>query len=357
MDCGVRQPFYMTQFRSRLPYVIVCAALVTTAVRWAWAAGSKQDQPWEKVALELIARADSGHEKEVEPLLQKRLPDITRSLNSDSRRVAWKNLWGRSINFDELANGVIVHSAILRALDAQFKSGAPLVVDHVRHVRAEEPKLSGELIGKPSVTDPAGHELAHAGLEHTYGYLFSILKTSFGFKRARWVEGEIDRGFGFKPGTIGPRPPSGTLFANVTYLGGRIAFRNNDARTGILKKNSQDVPAELREFDFSKLKPTRLEETVEAKDTSGTARKVVLRTDLVPFLHPQKNSHLLVYSVEDPSEGGHVLVTMFPVQGSFVESVLKAGNLGENKPVQTRYNAFVEGVTGQKLAGTRKVVP
>jgi hypothetical protein len=100
----------------------------------------------------------------------------------------------------------------------------------------------------------------------------------------------------------------------------------------------------------------RVEETVEAKDSTGDVRKVILRTDLVPFLHSQTDTHLLVYSVVDPSNGGEALITAFPVNQGFVETVTKAEDLGENKPVQTRYNGYVEGVTGAKLTGTRKVV-
>jgi hypothetical protein len=352
----------------RAPLFVLTAAVLSVA---AWAASrtvraeascpdsaqgeTQNDCPWANVARLLIAKADSRGTKQVAKLLREELPELDRALQSDSRRLAWKNLWGRSINFDELAGGIIVHPAILQALDDRFKSHAPQVFDFARAQSTSELQAA-KLVGKPATHTPAGHPIAHAGLEHTYGYLFSVLKTSFGYKRARWVEGEIERGFGIKPGTLGPKPEGGTLFANVTYFTGRIAFRDNARKVAMLRKTAQDLPTELRDFDFSKLKISGLEETVEAKDASGANRKVVLRTDLVPFPHPQKNTHLLVYSVDDPSEGGHVLITAFPVATSFVETVLKAENLGEGKPVQTRYNAFVPGVTGQKLVGERKTL-
>jgi hypothetical protein len=314
---------------------------------------TQSDCPWAGVARLLIAKADAGQDKQVGKTLKTLLPDLDRALRSDSRREAWKNLWGRSINFDELANGVIVHPAILQALDDRFKSHAPMMLDNVR---ADSIKGfdSAKLIGSPEATDPAGHQLAHAGLEHTYGYLFSVLKTSFGYKRARWVEGEIEKGFGFANGVFGPRPGSGTLFSNITYFTGQIAFRGEEKKIAVLRKSGENLPAELRNFDYGKASVARLEETVEGKDSSGAIRKVILRTDLVAFPHPQKNTHLLVYSAEDPSNGGHVLITAFPVAGSFVDTVLNPDNLGEGKPVQTRYNAYVEGITGMKLTGLRK---
>jgi hypothetical protein len=313
------------------------------------------DCPWGGVARALVAEADAGRSKQVVGLFRELLPDLDRALQSDSHRASWKTLWGRSINFDELAKDVIVHPAIVEALGERFGNRAPMILTHFN---AE--KISGSpaaaALGKPVTTDPAGHPLVHAGMEHTYGYLFSLLRTSFGYKRARWVQGEIEAGFGLKAGLLGPRPETGTLFSNVTYFAGHIAFRGNESRLSILQKGGRDLPSEIRDFDFSKLSPIRLEETVSAKDGAGEMRTVVLRTDFVPFFHPQADSHLLVYSVLDPSNGGETLVTAFPVAQSFVDMATAADGLGEGKPVQTRYNGFVEGVTGAILTGTRKMV-
>jgi hypothetical protein len=158
-----------------------------------------------------------------------------------------------------------------------------------------------------------------------------------------------------KAGLLGPRPEAGTLFSNVTYFAGHIAFRGNESRIAILQKGGRDLPAEIRDFDFSKLAPIRLEETVLAKDAVGEMRTVVLRTDFVPFFHPQADTQLLVYSVLDPSNGGEVLITAFPVAQSFVDMATAASGLGDGKPVQTRYNGFVEGVTGVSLLGSRQL--
>lgn len=356
----------MNRHSSLLISVLVLAVVVTALARWTraepkiscpdTAAGETQeDCPWAGVARALVAEADAGRQKQVTGLLKELLPELDRALQTDSKRSTWKTLWGRSINFDELANGVIVHPAIIAALGERFGNRSQMILMNFRAEKSMgSPAL--EALGKPIVTDPAGHQLVHAGLEHTYGYLFSLLKTSFGYKRARWVQGEIEQGFGLKPGLFGPRTEAGTLFGNVTYFAGRIAFRNNEERIEVLRKGSKDLASQVRDFDFSKLAPIRAEETVDAKDSIGNVRKVVLRTDLVPFFHPQKDTHLLVYSIVDPSNGGEVLITAFPVNQAFVDLVTKTENLGEGKPVQTRYNGFVEGVTGVQLTGTRKVI-
>lgn len=314
------------------------------------------DCPWAGAARALIAQSRlPGGEKQVQPLFQKLLPDLDRALSIDSHRAAWKSLWGHSINFDELAGGTIVDPSIIAVLGDKFGIRAPMILTHIKADKLPDSPASA-LLGKPVTTDSQGHPLVHAGLEHTYGYLFSLLKTPYGYKRARWVQGEIEQGFGWKPGLLSPRPESGTLFGNVTFVAGSIAFRGNEPRLNVLKKNLEGVPAELRAFDFSKLARIRVEETVQAKDAAGEARKVVLRTDLVPFPHPQKDTHLLIYSVADASALGDVLITVFPVTQSFVDLVTRADNLGDGKPVQTRYNGFVEGVTGAKLTGSRKVL-
>jgi hypothetical protein len=326
------------------------------------------DCPWAGVARALIEEAKGA--KSVSPMLAKLLPDLEASLKSDSRREAWKLLWGQSINYDELAGGVIVQPAILKALGQAMRISVPIEMTHIDAEKSAgapgAKKDDGDLaaVGNelrnslPAAASPSGHPLAHAGMEHTYGYLFSVLKTQFGFKRARWVEGEIEKGFSLIPGLLGARPASGTLFANVTFFIGQIAFRGQVARIKTLSHGAKDLPKALREFKFGELRPIRLDETVDARDSTGGNRPVTLHTDLIPFLKPQpKNSHLLIYSVTDPSTGGARLITAFPVAQGFVDSVLKESELGEGKPIKTRYNGWVEGVSGNpSLSGTRKVL-
>jgi hypothetical protein len=242
------------------------------------------------------------------------LPEFRERLEADARLEGLKAAWGRSLNYDELARGVIVEPAILDAL--------------------------GAMLGVAGRED----RVVHAGMEHTYGYLFSVLRTPFGFKRARWVRGELEAGFGLPAGTLGPAPAEGSLFANVTYFAGRVAFR------GELTLPAESVAAATVLYPYEELAVARLEEAV------SSPRPVRLRTDLVAFPHPpaaaDANSHLLVYSVHD---GGPKLITAFPVNRAFVARVLDPSGLGADKPVATRYNAYVEGLTGNASIGERRI--
>jgi hypothetical protein len=207
---------------------------------------------------------------------------------------------------------------------------------------------------------PARHELyQHAGTEHTYGYLFSTLETPFGYKRARWIQPDIENGLGVPRGMLGPSPTQGTLIGNVTYFFGRIALRDDGRAGKILARDAHRVPSFFRHYDFKKLKIIRLEETIVLPTQSDEpARTVVLRTDLVPFLNaPEKgNTHLLLYSILDSSKPHAELITGFPVESSFVKTTLDPANLGDQKPIITRYNGYVEGVTGQSWNGARRVI-
>lgn len=225
------------------------------------------------------------------------------------------NHWGKSINYDELAKGVIVAPAILRHIGEQLN----VTFDSDR--------------------------IVHAGMEHTYGYLFSVLQTSFGYKRARWVNGEIDRGFGLKA-AITPYPSAGTLLANATGLATQIAwgFAPKSAHPGI------------RALDPEKLRGRRLEEIVHIG-----AREITLYTDIVEFpvkpASADANSALLVYSIFDAALGLEPrLVTLFPVQAGFAQGVFAPAKLGADQPISTRYNAFVENFADAPRSGIRREV-
>src|SRR5256885_4802858 len=95
-------------------------------------------------------------------VLKKLCPHIYRQIGHDSRFPGLLSLWGRSVNVDENAGQVIVHPAILQAI--------------------------GELAGVPM-----RGRIVHAGLQHSYGYLFSLIDTPYGAKRDRWVSTELER--------------------------------------------------------------------------------------------------------------------------------------------------------------------
>jgi hypothetical protein len=292
-----------------------------------------EDCPWAGLTRDLEQVASQNGL--VIEALEKEQPVLFYQMKTDAKRKSWLNLWGKCINFDELAKGIIISPKIIDPLVQMFAppSGQPFEAN--------------------------GREIVHAGVQHTYGYLFSNLQTSFGYKRARWVRDTLDKGFGLPIGILSPMAKSGSLFSNATYFAGRIAFKNEPANLKTLEKGvSKAVSAAVVSYDFNSLKPTRLEEII--KTPTGD---VIIRTDFVPFLHPvegDSNTHWLVYSIADhrqPHPKGlppAQLITAFPVETSFVESALAADSLGENKPIITRYNAYVDGITGTAWTGLRR---
>lgn len=278
-----------------------------------------EDCPWAGAARLLDAKA-AGKE-ELSPVFAAHAPGILKQLDADRANTAALSLWGESINFDEMANGIIVHNEVLGFLSTRL-----------------------------GVAQPRG-KIVHAGMEHTYGYLFSLLPTKFGFKRARWVRPDIEDGLGLPRGSAGPAPAEGTLLSNVTCLAGGIALKDDQAASALLERAKPFCAAALRNYSPAR----RLRLTEEVALPGG--RKVALRTDFVPFLKKSGgNSHLLVYSVYDSAAKRAFLVTAFPVNEEFVERTVAPSGLGEGKAVQTRYNAHVEGFTGAgSFKGKRSV--
>lgn len=284
----------------------------------------EEDYPWQGLG-EKIQKLSA---KEVAEFLAKESPGIWSALEQDSKREEYRKLWGESLNFDENAKATIVASGVIEAILAR----------------------GGE---KP----PSGKEkrVVHAGLEHTYGYLFSTLPTPFGYKRARWVRDDIESGFHLPKGFLGPKPKQGTLFSNVTYFFGRIAFRNDPKERAIVEKSkSYRPPQSMMTYPYFSLKVRRLEETVQLKNY-----EVQLRTDFVEFPYPSssKNEHLLIYSVWDSRNGGQAkLITGFPVEHNFAAMALDETQMGFEK-VQSRYNAWIPGLTDSKevVAGDRRI--
>lgn len=304
-------------------------------------AETSEDCPWASVSRALTS--DIHSRVSTEEMLASLLPQLDRQLKIDAQLEGYKSLWGQSLNYDEYAKEEIVEPKVL---DAIFKE-------------AKAPKRDDRVV--------------HAGLEHTYGYLFSNLKTPFGYKRARWVRGDIESGFGLPRGTLGPATKEGTLFSNLTYFAGKIAFRDEPSRLKAIEDGREHVATTLRDFNFDSLKVARLTERVAIKETgflksinpfrdSDELHVITLRTDLVAFPKNTKssgskeNSHLLIYSIDDSRKSGPALITAFPVNAAFVEKLVAAENLGQGKTITTRYNAFVADLTGSNktLTGSRQ---
>jgi len=268
----------------------------------------------------------------LELVFQKTAPQFLKKIETEAKLhqgpEEYKSLWGNSLNYDENAKSIIIKNQVI------------------------------DLILKKAGVRKRNGRIVHAGFEHTYGYLLSNLSTPYGYKRARWVKGDIETGFGMPQGLMGPTPSTDGLFSNVTYFAGSIAFRNEPETLKLITKGLGVSPF-LRSFNFATLKPTRLSETIILNGPSGpSGRTVTLRTDLVPFTGPTgANAEVLIYSIKDSSMPHPYLISMFPVAKSFREAVLNPKNLGVGKPVITRYNAFISDVTDSKspFNGERKI--
>jgi hypothetical protein len=283
------------------------------------------DCPWAGLARAVSAETDPAA---IEAILKNVAPDFLRRLSREGRIAGdTKKLWGRSINFDENVKGIIIQPALI-----------DLVLAKARVMKRDD-------------------RIVFAGFEHTYGYLLSILKTPYGFKRLRWVRPDIENGFGLEKGAISPTPRDGGLFMDLSYFAGQIAFRaDNTGDKAALKvlRKANGVARSLRRYDYSTLHGRRLTETL----TLGGGRTVEIRTDFVPFTVKSAetggNSELLVYSIRDSAEKLPYLISAFPISPGFSDGALNPANLGEGKPVVTKYNAFVSGITDVKSPFTGK---
>jgi len=247
-------------------------------------------------------------------------PGIARQIAQDAQTPGLMDLWGLSRNVDELAGTIIVDPGILAAL--------------------------GELAGLPLISP-----VVHAGLQHTYGYLFSTIETPYGSKRDRWTNPWLEQGFGLPTDVLGPEPLHGTLLGNATRLSCRIAFRDNPeaaARLAAVFTAASVVDT----IPISGLDQIRITESVVVRDGNGRFQSVRIVTDLVrfPYAVPAcPDSSLLVYSVEtsgDPAGGR--LITLFPVGPGMVEELTHPDRFGLRQEIRPRFNAVVPGMDGPR---------
>lgn len=219
--------------------------------------------------------------------------------------------WGLSQNFDEGARAEIVLRPVLDA-----------VFSHAGQTLLERP------VAQPDRT------VGHAGLLHTYGYLLSNLKTPYGYKRARWVMGSIERGLGLEPGELGPDAwrlsPRATLLSQLTGLLMRVATAEDPAewerwRARLEPRLTAKTARFLAHFD-----PQNIQRVVEKAGEGPEAPQWV--TDLVPLPHDPSGAMLLVYSQR--TRRGVRLITGFPVQRGYT--------LPRLSPVRPRFNAWVD---------------
>ena len=219
--------------------------------------------------------------------------------------------WTDSTIFDELAKEMILHPKVMDAL-------------HIPH----------EATG--------GVERASAGIMHTYGYLFSQVKTAYGLKGKRWIESRLDERLGLPAGAFGPLPARGEFTSNVT-----AALMSLIGHPVTLPEAAKDVPAGRA--------LGRLDQEVAWRTPAGQKISMTVSTHLVA-LRPlagleTKDVALLIYEVKQ--DGRHRLVTAFPIEEAFAGSIaaVKASETPEFKP---RFNLFIDPswvVVSQRSAG------
>lgn len=254
----------------------------------------------------------AGNQRQTTALFRKRCPHIVRQIQQDSRQRGPLSFWGRSTNEDELAHDLIVAPRILMSI--------------------------GQLMNRQLL--PA---TPHAGLQHTYGYLFSILRTQYGYKRDRWFDSELANVLNVPHHTLRPDPSTSTLLHNVTWLTGQIAFRGHSERRRLTDYLHGKIDPALRNWTPRELTISRLEETAKLTSRNHRAFQVRLRTDLVASSSNRPNSVVLIYSYLDSRIKAPRLITVFCVGTSSSSALLARGSMKGSIEIRPRYNAFIPG--------------
>lgn len=248
-------------------------------------------------------------------ILAENEPSVLEQIMKDSKDEKLVDFWGQSLNFDSTVKKTIVDAKILADLQAPFK------------IENDNYKV-------------------HAGIIHTYGYLFSIIETPYGYKRKRWIEPTLNFGFGLNGQSLSPFAIEGGLLSNVTYFMGALAFTNERKNQLSHLKN---VASEVSAFDYSKIKKIRLIES------SPELMIITTFVKLPKKLAGDENDYLLIYSVINPSDKTEKLITAFPVTESSFKKTTAANELGINKSISLRYNGYVEGL-GNSFTGDRRLI-
>lgn len=258
------------------------------------AAPPSRPQPTYELFAELHARLMNG---ESAARLEDVLPRLTRNLRIADE--VSREHWSESTPFDELAKDYVLPERVAEALGI-----------------------------RQATTDGVVH--APAGTMHTYGYLFSQLRTAYGLKSRRWIESRLDERLGLAAGTFGPFAPQGEFASNVTSalleLIGRPARLAHAAR---LKPRAKRLGS--------------VEQRVTWRRGEGSLVEAVIRTHLVE-LGPLKDlvtsdTHLLIYEIR--RGGRHRLVTAFPVDREFAGSIMAAAPAAD-AAFKPRFNLYID---------------
>lgn len=207
--------------------------------------------------------------------------------------------WTDSTPYDELAHGYVLPDAIMDALG-------------IRH----------------EVTGSLAH--ASAGLLHSYGYLFSQLKTAYGLKGKRWIESRLDERLGLPAGTFSPRPPRGEFLSNLTaVLMHLVGAPVHLPRSSVLEPQARTAG--------------QITERLKWRTLEGGIVSSTVITHLVPLAplpsFETSDTHLLIYEVVHAHK--HRLVTAFPIDQRFAQSLLGA-KPAVDATFQPRFNLYVD---------------
>lgn len=270
--------------------------------------------PQEDAFWNAITRATIKNKMNILDVLADNDPALLEQIFTDSKDPLLPQFWGMSLNFDSNANKTIVDEKILKDLQAIFS------------IQNDNQKV-------------------HAGVIHTYGYLFSIIDTPYGYKRKRWIDPTLNTGFSLSSQALSPFTIEGGMFSNVTYFAGRIVFKSEERQTQLAAL--KNVANEVFTFNYSKLKKFRLEEEIDTHILVITFVEIPKKTD--------QNDYLLIYSTVNKLNHEEKLITAFPVNKETFQKTTVPSELGENKKITLRYNAYLERPE-QSFKGTRKLI-
>jgi len=225
------------------------------------------------------------------------LPSLRRNLAA-AQEVS-KRWWTDSTAYDEFAHALILPDPVLDGLGIPHETSGD--VEHVS-----------------------------AGMMHTYGYLFSQLKTKYGLKSKRWLDSRVDERLGLPAGTFSALPPQGEFLSNVTAALAYVCGVDADLPGATMKRpNVKALGA--------------IEESVQWRRPDGSTVDAVVRTRLVELAplpgFKSADTHLLVYDYE--SGGEHRFVTAFPVEAGFAKTVLEAKPTTD-AAFKPRFNFYVD---------------
>ncbi|MBI3556991.1 MAG: hypothetical protein HY074_12065 [Deltaproteobacteria bacterium] len=169
-----------------------------------------------------------------------------------------------------------------------------------------------------------------AGLMHSYGYLFSQLKTAYGLKGKRWIESRLDERLGLKAGVFSPFTREGEFLSNVTAV--LLEFIGAKA----------SLPTAARLVPRTKSAGS-VSEHVKWRTAEGVEKELTISTHLINLLalpgQETNDVKLLMYEVVDAKK--HRLVTAFPVEQKFAEAIIGAKPESDTQ-FRPRFNLYID---------------